>query len=194
GEHHERRRNEPEKRHHHAQQCGSTRQRDTDEGEAQPIGKRDEEKHAARAGGDRVDHPPQHAHERRLPVAEALVSHVLIDEGGIVGQVARKKQDYRECKAQRGERRNERDRGGRCHHRKCGWAVCRVQPLRHTRYFSLYKTRVALITVSRQWLFRGTPAFCATRWYLTAGLSTIPSASWSTMARWISCQGVWLSG
>jgi hypothetical protein len=28
------------------------------------------------------------------------------------------------------------------------------------------------------------------RWYFTAGLSTIPCDSSSTMSRWISCQGV----
>ena len=42
-----------------------------------------------------------------------------------------------------------------------------------------------------QWLSRGTPLVCATRWYFTAGFSTMPSASWSTMPRWISCHGVW---
>jgi hypothetical protein len=32
------------------------------------------------------------------------------------------------------------------------------------------------------------------RWYFTAGSSTAPVSIWPTMARWISCQGVWLSG
>ena len=44
-----------------------------------------------------------------------------------------------------------------------------------------------------QWLSRGTPMLCATRWYFTAGLSTMPSSNWSTMPRWISCHGVWLT-
>src|SRR5205807_7932768 len=47
---------------------------------------------------------------------------------------------------------------------------------------------------SVQWLLRGIPLTCATRRYFTADLSTMPSASWSTMARWISCQGGWLAG
>jgi hypothetical protein len=43
-------------------------------------------------------------------------------------------------------------------------------------------------------LSRGTPWVWATRWYLTAGFSTMPLPSWSTMPRWISCHGVWLGG
>src|SRR4051794_13620244 len=44
-----------------------------------------------------------------------------------------------------------------------------------------------------QWLSRGTKV-CATFWNCTAGFSTMPSESWSTIERWISCQGVWLAG
>ena len=47
---------------------------------------------------------------------------------------------------------------------------------------------------TRQWLSRGTPLLSAIRWYLTAGFSTIPCDSSSTMPRWISCHGVWCSG
>lgn len=45
-----------------------------------------------------------------------------------------------------------------------------------------------------QWLSRGSPKVVLMRWYFTAGLSTMPSFSSPTMARWISCQGVWLGG
>ena len=38
------------------------------------------------------------------------------------------------------------------------------------------------------------PLVWATRWYFTAGFNTMPFDSSSTMPRWISCQGVWLSG
>ena len=45
-----------------------------------------------------------------------------------------------------------------------------------------------------QWLSLGTPIVWATFWYFTAGFSTMPWSSWSTMARWISCQGVCEAG
>ena len=45
-----------------------------------------------------------------------------------------------------------------------------------------------------QWLSRGTPKVAWIFWYLTAGFSTMPWASSSTMPRWISCHGVWLGG
>ena len=38
------------------------------------------------------------------------------------------------------------------------------------------------------------PLVLAIRWYLTAGFSTMPFDSSSTMPRWISCHGVWLLG
>jgi len=41
-----------------------------------------------------------------------------------------------------------------------------------------------------QWLSRGMPKVAAIFWYLTAGFSTIPSPSWSTVPRCISCHGV----
>ena len=47
---------------------------------------------------------------------------------------------------------------------------------------------------SGQWLSLGTPFVWATSRYLIAGFSTMPSSNWSTMPRWISCQGVWLCG
>jgi NAD(P)-dependent dehydrogenase (short-subunit alcohol dehydrogenase family) len=45
-----------------------------------------------------------------------------------------------------------------------------------------------------QWLSRGMPNFLWIFWYLTAGLSTMPSESSPTILRWISCHGVWLGG
>lgn len=45
-----------------------------------------------------------------------------------------------------------------------------------------------------QWLSRGTPNVLWIFWYLTAGLSTMPSESSPTIWRWISCHGVWLLG
>jgi len=50
------------------------------------------------------------------------------------------------------------------------------------------------VTRPCQWLSRGRPLVLAMRWYFTAGFSTMPLESSSTMPRWISCQGVWLSG
>ena len=50
------------------------------------------------------------------------------------------------------------------------------------------------VPFSHQWWSRGMPLVSAMRWYLTAGLSTIPFDSSSTRPRWISCHGVWLSG
>ena len=41
-----------------------------------------------------------------------------------------------------------------------------------------------------QWLSRGVPEVWAIFWYLTAGFSVMPSDSWSTIERWISCHGV----
>lgn len=48
-------------------------------------------------------------------------------------------------------------------------------------------------SVPVQWLSRGR-YFAAIFWYFTAGLSVMPLSNWSTMPRWISCQGVWWSG
>ncbi len=45
-----------------------------------------------------------------------------------------------------------------------------------------------------QWLWRGTPTFCARRWYFTESSNTAPVSSCPTAARCISCQGVWLGG
>lgn len=49
-------------------------------------------------------------------------------------------------------------------------------------------------SVGAQWLCRGTPHVWARRWCFTAGCRTMPSPSCPTVARCISCQGVWDAG
>jgi len=106
-EQHEGGRREGEERQEHAEHRRAARDRERDQGEGEPVGCCEQQEHAARAGGDRIDHPPEYAHERGLPVAEAPFQHVPIDVGGVVGQVARMEHRQREREARHSHRDDE---------------------------------------------------------------------------------------
>ena len=55
---------------------------------AHPIGRRDQQEHAARPRRNRIDQRPQHGHRRRLPITERVLGNVLVNEFRIVGHDA----------------------------------------------------------------------------------------------------------
>ena len=88
------------------------------------------------------------------------------------------------------------------------WSACPVNAVRHD--FEIGRHRVGQCRAACRMARRsacqrhdcpfvnGCRAECRwsarRRWYFTAGFSTMPCASWSTMPRWISCHGVWCFG
>ena len=85
----ESRRRQRQQRKQHGKQNRPPGERKCQCSEGQPIGRDDQQEHAARPRRDRIDQPPQHGHRRRLPVAQHAFGDVLEDVFCVIGHDAR---------------------------------------------------------------------------------------------------------
>ena len=84
----ESRRREREQHRRKPESDRAPRRNERERAEGEPIQRGREQKHARRAGRDRIDQPPEQHHRGRLPIAEVPGHGVGIDIAGIDGAVA----------------------------------------------------------------------------------------------------------
>ena len=109
GEQHERRRCKRKERRRDTEPERAARELEREQTEREPVQRGGQQKQACGAGRDRIDQPPDHGHQRRLPVAEFPFLHVFVDVERVAGQVARVEGDDGQRKARCRERRRLRN-------------------------------------------------------------------------------------